>query len=416
MRQAYGESLKSFLSRFIDEMAYCVQVTDRETLSALRGELIEHRNKVSRDLPPPQRQRARGPTSHLMDYQINQAGNESSGQAHATTTLNAVPTLAYEDINPITNTQQTETLQGSRRGRGRGRGSGPRNRSNQSPPGYCVHHRSYGHDTTDCRDYAHRSRLKPPKDRNESPQANRPPSRHDNRPRREEVFPRQRDVSPRRRKCDTERLRKLRRHRRNRQGQDEAPIHKVDTIFGGPYIGGETRNAKRNYAREAKHPLWQVTLWTTAPGGTKFHPLSSPRKMPMEFTTPTTIHLFGDGRVSPNYDELHGFLIVDSRSAYHGVLGRPALKELGAVISIYQLCMKFPTENGVTTVRGDQKGSRECYLSSIKKVEPRDIHVIIADIVMADVPGDALTDSEDIDMIDVPPNSEVLVIDEIDPA
>ncbi|XP_022871361.1 uncharacterized protein LOC111390535 [Olea europaea var. sylvestris] len=109
------------------------------------------------------------------------------------------------------------------------------------------------------------------------------------------------------------------------------------------------------------------------------------------------------------------FLIVDSQSAYHGVLGRPALKELGAVISIQHLCIKFPTKNGVVMVRGDQRGSRECYLSSIKKVEPRDVHVIIADILMVDVPGDAPTEPEDIDMIDAPPNLEVLVIDEIDP-
>ncbi|XP_022846413.1 uncharacterized protein LOC111369168 [Olea europaea var. sylvestris] len=109
------------------------------------------------------------------------------------------------------------------------------------------------------------------------------------------------------------------------------------------------------------------------------------------------------------------FFIVDNQSTYHGVLGRPALKELGAVSSIHHLCMKFSTENGVATVRGDQRGSRECYLSSIKKVEPRDVHVIIADIVMADVPGDAPTEPQDIDMIYAPPNSEVLVIDEIDP-
>lgn len=31
------------------------------------------------------------------------------------------------------------------------------------------------------------------------------------------------------------------------------------------------------------------------------------------------------------------FLIVDSQSAYHGVLDRPALKELGAVTSIHYL-------------------------------------------------------------------------------
>lgn len=49
------------------------------------------------------------------------------------------------------------------------------------------------------------------------------------------------------------------------------------------------------------------------------------------------------------------FLIVDSRSTYHGVLGRPALKELGAVTSILHLCMMLPTENEVITVKGDQR-------------------------------------------------------------
>lgn len=37
MRQQLWESFKNFLSRFIDEMTYYVQVTDREALTALRG-------------------------------------------------------------------------------------------------------------------------------------------------------------------------------------------------------------------------------------------------------------------------------------------------------------------------------------------------------------------------------------------
>ncbi|XP_022856148.1 uncharacterized protein LOC111377303 [Olea europaea var. sylvestris] len=108
-------------------------------------------------------------------------------------------------------------------------------------------------------------------------------------------------------------------------------------------------------------------------------------------------------------------LVVDNRSAYHGVLGRPALKELGAITSIHHLCKKFPMENGVATVRSDQRGSRECYLNSIRKAEPQDIHVIIVDKVMIDVPGDAPVDPKDVEMIDAPPKPELLVIDEIDP-
>lgn len=61
------------------------------------------------------------------------------------------------------------------------------------------------------------------------------------------------------------------------------------------------------------------------------------------------------------------FLVVDSRSAYHGVLGKPALKDLGAVTLIHHLYMKFPTKQGIATVRKNQRGAHECYLNSIRK-------------------------------------------------
>lgn len=41
------------------------------------------------------------------------------------------------------------------------------------------------------------------------------------------------------------------------------------------------------------------------------------------------------------------FVIVDNRLAYHGVLGRPDLKDLGVVTSIYHLFMKFSTKQGI---------------------------------------------------------------------
>lgn len=47
-------------------------------------------------------------------------------------------------------------------------------------------------------------------------------------------------------------------------------------------------------------------------------------------------------------------LIVDSVSAYRVVLGKSALKGLGAIISI-QLYMKFLIEKGMVTVGVDQE-------------------------------------------------------------
>ena len=53
------------------------------------------------------------------------------------------------------------------------------------------------------------------------------------------------------------------------------------------------------------------------------------------------------------------FLIVDASSAYNMLLGRPSLNAKRAIPSAYHMVVKFPTENGVGTVRGDQRVARE---------------------------------------------------------
>lgn len=55
------------------------------------------------------------------------------------------------------------------------------------------------------------------------------------------------------------------------------------------------------------------------------------------------------------------FMIVDQESAHNALLGRPFLKEMRVVTSIYHLSMKFPTPKGIGCVRGCQDDSRECY-------------------------------------------------------
>ena len=47
------------------------------------------------------------------------------------------------------------------------------------------------------------------------------------------------------------------------------------------------------------------------------------------------------------------FLVIDQPSAFNAVLGRPSLKALKAITSIYHLLMKFPTPNGVGQVQGN---------------------------------------------------------------
>ncbi|XP_077248743.1 uncharacterized protein LOC143888264 [Tasmannia lanceolata] len=48
------------------------------------------------------------------------------------------------------------------------------------------------------------------------------------------------------------------------------------------------------------------------------------------------------------------FMVVDIPFTYSAIIGRPALRDLGAVVSTPHLKMKFPTPTGVGEVRGQQ--------------------------------------------------------------
>jgi hypothetical protein len=62
------------------------------------------------------------------------------------------------------------------------------------------------------------------------------------------------------------------------------------------------------------------------------------------------------------------FLVIDRPSTNNMIMGRPALNKLKAATSTYHLMMKFPTEEGVGVVRGDQLTARRCYNISMKKI------------------------------------------------
>ncbi|KAK3041885.1 hypothetical protein RJ639_002167 [Escallonia herrerae] len=60
------------------------------------------------------------------------------------------------------------------------------------------------------------------------------------------------------------------------------------------------------------------------------------------------------------------FVVVRVPSAYNAILGRTALNQLRVVVSTYHMKMKFPTENGVGEVKGDQAVARQCYMASCR--------------------------------------------------
>ena len=59
------------------------------------------------------------------------------------------------------------------------------------------------------------------------------------------------------------------------------------------------------------------------------------------------------------------FVVVDIKSAYNLIIGRPLLASLGAISSVRHLTL-FQTPRGVGIVRGDQLAARECHNISIR--------------------------------------------------
>ncbi|KAL2543282.1 Uncharacterized protein Adt_04260 [Abeliophyllum distichum] len=244
-----------------------------------------------------------------------------------------------------------------------------------------------------------------------------------------------------------------------RGGPEKPPIREIDTIYGGPYIGGQSRNAQKSYAKEAEGKLITNWLINSRPSGlSKVDPIffteedmrgvHYPHCDALVVRAVVARNVLGrmlvdngssvnlifsstyeqmniDVPLEPSIEPLYGFtgdcvtpkgiirlavtmgeeplaahtfmefLVVDRRSAYHGVLGRPALKELWIVTSIHYLCMKFPTEGGIATIRGNQPEARKCFRNALRKAEKKEINMTIRDVEMEEVLGAA---SEDVEM------------------
>ena len=85
------------------------------------------------------------------------------------------------------------------------------------------------------------------------------------------------------------------------------------------------------------------------------------------------------------------FLVVDCSSSYNAIIGRPTLNSWKAVTSTYHLSVKFPTEDGVGEVQGDQLAARECYLAMLAMDEQTQTMNIEERRIVAE-PAEALED------------------------
>ena len=63
---------------------------------------------------------------------------------------------------------------------------------------------------------------------------------------------------------------------------------------------------------------------------------------------------------------------MDIDSPYNAFLGRPFLTEFQVNIAPWSLLMKFPIENGIRIVKGDQVSARECYAIEWKNACKKD--------------------------------------------
>ena len=73
------------------------------------------------------------------------------------------------------------------------------------------------------------------------------------------------------------------------------------------------------------------------------------------------------GRYPRQSRALVNFLMVKAPSAYNAILDRPGLNALQAVVSTYHLKLKFPTNQGIGEVRGDQALARHCYNIALQR-------------------------------------------------
>ncbi|XP_017216818.2 uncharacterized protein LOC108194379 [Daucus carota subsp. sativus] len=60
------------------------------------------------------------------------------------------------------------------------------------------------------------------------------------------------------------------------------------------------------------------------------------------------------------------FHVINAECSYNAIIGRTTQSALKAITSITHLKMKFPTEFGIGEVKGDQRMSRQCYISNVK--------------------------------------------------
>ncbi|XP_022154405.1 uncharacterized protein LOC111021682 [Momordica charantia] len=157
----------------------------------------------------------------------------------------------------------------------------------------------------------------------------------------------------------------------------------INIIFGGPN-GGQSRNKRKELAREAKRevciireqkPTCSITFGDADLEGVHLPHNDALVIAPLiDHVLVRRVLVYGGcidlpvtiGQDDTQVTQMAEFVVIDGRSAYNAIFGRPIIHSFRVVPSTVHQVLKYSTPNGVGTVRGEQKTLRECYASALK--------------------------------------------------
>ncbi|KAL2455939.1 Uncharacterized protein Adt_47015 [Abeliophyllum distichum] len=127
-----------------------------------------------------------------------------------------------------------------------------------------------------------------------------------------------------------------------------------------------------------------------------------------------------DGRRTPGHPHLHGILSGRQKISLPWSLGPTRLER--ALGRDFHLCMKFSTERGVATIRGNQHEARKCYRNALRKAEKKEVNMTIRVIEMKesseetpeDVEMEEASSLKDIDPRIMETNSQTSSVEELE--
>nr|XP_023895760.1 uncharacterized protein LOC112007618 [Quercus suber] len=177
---------------------------------------------------------------------------------------------------------------------------------------------------------------------------------------------------------------------RNDGRQSQPPqnvVGEIQTIAGGPTTGGSFKSLKKTHQRQVNSvhmtplPKYRRTYQDMTFNESDSRGVKQPHNDPL--LDPKRLRPFDSPLVSFSGDMVYprgivtltvtvgtypkqltrqiDFLVVNCPSSYNVIIERPALNKWKASTSTYYLNVKFPTEDGIGEVKGDQVLARECY-------------------------------------------------------